>query len=425
MTVTSFASNSFLIKEIASYLDVDSLLRGFNQINKTAYTALDNEHFKRVFESLHPKLAGSPFVFQVLRTFHPGTCWKVACWMLARPHRQMTNLHFLSQAPLQLPLLKAQMDRGLKEICGSGFGDPASLIHQAWLAMKGLPGAAKACKSTHTYPALEKEREKLDKYTSQINHDIQEQQGTHYIGSYSQKKWLLEHHDFLAVELEFARTVEDVVSGDNDCLDECHTRIENMLTMHDNTLSKNSVEIEKLRSLINSLPNSGRIWHTLYIICAKEAQEDRWSENHFHEFLQRLDQIIIEENDWFSLRQDYEQLLKYGSSVEDPHDRPVLYREIFLNYRNALLLYGDSPISSLYNHFRKMEWYKMAPFKWDLVHQLISPLVGISQEERSRLDEHFQTRPAFDDKVGELLQMELLLETKKLLLETEKVLKPT
>ncbi len=46
---------------------------------------------------------------------------------------------------------------------------------------------------------------------------------------------------------------------------------------------------------INSLPSrlSSHIWAKLYETCANGAQEDQWSEKHFHEFLGPLNKIIV------------------------------------------------------------------------------------------------------------------------------------
>lgn len=140
MAIFPLSSNTNIDKQIISRLDVDTLLSSMSYVNKAAATALDNECFRKLFKKKYPDLARSPYVFQVLRTFHPDKCWKVACWILAGSHRTISNFHFLSQAPLQLPNLKASYDRKIAGICGSGYEDPASPIHQAWLTKQRMEG---------------------------------------------------------------------------------------------------------------------------------------------------------------------------------------------------------------------------------------------------------------------------------------------
>ncbi len=133
MTIFPIPQDPFVDKSIASRCDIQSQLN-LLQVNRAAPAALDNEDFKKLFAAKHPRLAGSPFVFQVLKTFHPDKCWKVACWVLGKPYRQMTNLNFLKEAPLQLPRLAEMKNQEFRRICGSRYEDPESPIHLAWIA---------------------------------------------------------------------------------------------------------------------------------------------------------------------------------------------------------------------------------------------------------------------------------------------------
>ncbi len=132
MAIFPILSCPSLQYEIVSKTDVDSRLC-LSQVNRAARVFLDNAHFGELLVESHPRLAESPFVFRVLRTFHRDNCWKAACWILAGPHRQITSLHFLNQALLQLPRLKEQYEQRIREISGSGQEDPSSLMGNAWV----------------------------------------------------------------------------------------------------------------------------------------------------------------------------------------------------------------------------------------------------------------------------------------------------
>ncbi len=137
-----------------SLLDVDTLL-SLSLVTLTAQKTLNNEYFQRRFQKRHPRLANSHFAFQILKTFHPNTCMKVACWILAGPHRQISNFNFLMEASLQLPHIKASMDQRLLELNGS-YIQEASERTKAWI---------------HNEPdrAIAKEFERLQLHAEQLS----------------------------------------------------------------------------------------------------------------------------------------------------------------------------------------------------------------------------------------------------------------
>lgn len=77
-----------------------------------------------------------------------------------------------------------------------------------------------------------------------------------------------------------------VISNLNECLEYCST------PDSINETWNHSYKSLRIIYLINLYPQLG-IWESLYKECANGAQEDQWSENHFHEFLGPLKNILL------------------------------------------------------------------------------------------------------------------------------------
>jgi len=71
---------------------------------------------------------------------------------------------------------------------------------------------------------------------------------------------------------------------------------------------------DSIKKKINALPQeiSTKIWYILYDRCANHVQEAQWSENHFHEHLEELSNIVSD------LTKDLEGLLSYKDFNTNP-----------------------------------------------------------------------------------------------------------
>lgn len=514
MAIFPISNNTNIDKLIISHSDIDSQLN-LILVNRAAFAALSNEHFKKLFATLHPHLAKSPFVFQVLKTFHPSTCWKVACWALAKPYRQMTNLGFLKEAPSQLVRLAESNAQEYKKICGSHYKDPASPIHQAWLARESyrplyeknlqimkflgnvwenavphitsqihrldpediiqaeqalelflpqldefrdfwrqcpledlsadlLRGRLKSfegydellehgievfdnqallslcearqflavhdsfvtahsryCRLEQDFQRLVRLKNRAQRHQEEIAQDIALFPAGGGVTTLEQKKWLLEQHNLLVDELEFARDIETYGLDSIPQLKKCEKKIEDLLrvmTAHPEAglPDSNSEEVQDLRAAINALPMSGRIWHSLYVLCETRIQEPQWSEKHFHEHLGQLFCIVVNtELVWASFHQN---LLEEGITPRSA----LYYRR---SYRNGLLLPRQTDGFKRAPHIPDDEaaLKKLGMLKRDLLNQLkLKPTDAYSSPYH--FEYILQDQPAFESELIDALE---------------------
>ncbi len=262
--------------------NISSLLT-LSQSSKEAGRVIDNDFFKILFAKLHPRLAKSPLVFHILQTFHPDKCWKVACWVLLNPSRQIRGISLMHEAPLQLPRLMAENAEEIGKICGSGFADPHSPMRKK-------------------FRAQERKRQRLMQCRMEILKDILIfMKKIDLFPNPAQTKWMLLHHDLLAMEVAFARDVEMLNFADQEGLAQCVRNCQKLIFNEpDGRYLKESYEMQDLQRSINSLSVSGEIWLQLYDTLAKRSfymrahgvQACRWSKNHFHHHLKSLGGVL-------------------------------------------------------------------------------------------------------------------------------------
>jgi hypothetical protein len=108
-------------------------------VNHRAYELLSNDgHFKTIFE----KYSGDPekrICRDYLSEFYSEKCWKIACYYIEPQGRPIHFSESLLQEPITtqfFPVRIAHIQQQIREICGTRYADPASPIHQAWLAAK-------------------------------------------------------------------------------------------------------------------------------------------------------------------------------------------------------------------------------------------------------------------------------------------------
>lgn len=119
--------------------DTKSLLN-FSAVSRRA-SELVSKRFKELFEQKYFGLAKSEKIYQTLREHYPSECWKVMSCLQSKQEPYFSfRRDFLVQAVPSLhnslQLQKVQLEKELSDICGCGFADPASPIHQAWVAFK-------------------------------------------------------------------------------------------------------------------------------------------------------------------------------------------------------------------------------------------------------------------------------------------------
>lgn len=66
----------------------------------------------------------------------------------------------------------------------------------------------------------------------------------------------------------------------------------NLLSEEEIPEEKIQTPMQQIQMLINYSELSTKVWSDLYDKCAQGVQEDSWSENHFHEFLPQLKEIL-------------------------------------------------------------------------------------------------------------------------------------
>ena len=140
---------------IASFCDFKSQIN-LSGVSKAAYKMLSNDgFFKALFKFQHPQLDSYDKQFTELCSYHPSNCYKIMCqvlnpthWeiplFLSPPSEYLAPVHlgikwtssFLNDALLlmisKLKTRKQELEARNKELCGSHYQDPSSLIDNAW-----------------------------------------------------------------------------------------------------------------------------------------------------------------------------------------------------------------------------------------------------------------------------------------------------
>lgn len=509
MQIFPYLSVSFLQDKILFLTDVDSQLR-LSQVSKSAQSVLNNEHFRKLFEQLHPRLASSPYIFRVLRTFHPDSCWKAASWILERPNRQITNLHFLSRAIVQLPHLKGTVEYRIGELLGSGEGDPSSLIgiaqaernsfaefgvrvgqakemnrklgqklkSQSLQARRDLktqiahlefPDQKQILESIQlielwvkeelwampeeglldilkerltqldSYAILERHnigffndnylhlrlrKAKIEREMAYFNEDpcyqenwekfrdaesrcqfLQEELGQQIqladaIGSDMMALkslwpevggWILEQHDFLALETGFARDVEALRSEEElPILDLCIINIHALFLLEVDSDAYRA-RVEELKQRLDSLSplTTGRVYQKLYDLCAREPQGLRGVRLPIERHLGVLRRVLMAER---TLRRELQQLLLQGKSASSHSSMGNIDAS---NYRQGLLVFGPEFDRASHLPVGEAEVVKRAASKWKLLEELLSEPPNLSEKQWHQYNMQFGTSPLF------------------------------
>lgn len=121
---------------IVSQCDVDTLVT-LSGVNKSESENLANEvFFKAYYIEHHPRLKPYDRLFTVLCSTHPSNCWKVICQIMHVPRNlpiaSRISPSFTQKTAEKIRLQILECEQFNKSICGSGYQDPNSSIHQAW-----------------------------------------------------------------------------------------------------------------------------------------------------------------------------------------------------------------------------------------------------------------------------------------------------
>lgn len=277
-------------KQIVSYISDPTVLVALSGVNRAGYRYLTNgEFFKDLFAKQHPHLAKLNRPFRILCEYHPSNCWKVACSALFFKDGFKLKASFCADVLDTLRSQKAQLEQKLKEICGSGFADPNSLIDKAWKAYEKSKldkpiETQKIIDSYSAYDKLEVQRAAWEGELKKINQNLK----------LSPIIFIEKHAIRLNAEFKLEGLQEKALIFFS-TIEECLSLIDICLSQH----PAPSDCLTRLRGLVNSLEygDKTRIWGNLYFECAAGANEDQWSENHFADFLSELREIIEQVKD--------------------------------------------------------------------------------------------------------------------------------
>jgi hypothetical protein len=106
-------------------------------VNREACQFLSNDgYFKQCVAFAFPKLIAIGFTFPLLCETHPINCWKFLSCASKESCLVLNNTFLKVRVPFvcsELESKKAHAKAQIQAICGSGYEDPDSSIHQLWL----------------------------------------------------------------------------------------------------------------------------------------------------------------------------------------------------------------------------------------------------------------------------------------------------
>lgn len=293
-----------LITELALHLSDEDILFIFSRVNRLTSLVCSNDYFKQRFVLLHPMLCIEgqdnsrtidPQFFQELVQFHPSNCWKVACCHFRKASTPINfNVRFFQEEKTVFlkgfEKDKEKAQRRLQEICGSGYEDPNSIIHQAYQAWK--------CDENNNtlkwgYKRLEAERLKCQNLVCRSENGI-----SLFSGAINKNHPILEEHaKNICLELYRAKKFEknaEMLSTFPSCFED---RLEFCINLISDVIKDqtNPKDIKRIKKLINLLPCGSEIWRDLFMTCGlnhPHRNDDLWSEHHFPEYLPELVQLL-------------------------------------------------------------------------------------------------------------------------------------
>jgi hypothetical protein len=110
-------------------------LVSWSGVSKYASLFLSNDKFKFLFTTRYPQLLAHPSGYAILTELNPGNCWKVLCSELSSPREEFPtpSVHFLQET---CESKSKQLVARCKEICGEGYKEAASPVHENSLLAK-------------------------------------------------------------------------------------------------------------------------------------------------------------------------------------------------------------------------------------------------------------------------------------------------
>lgn len=295
-------------------------------------------------------------VFNYLMNTYSNSCWKVFCWVLSNPTRSFpvprSNTEHTTKDYNNIlhNLLKGwhtskeELSCELKKIDGNCFQDPNSQIHKAWLIkvanetkIEELNNVIYQLEMTPIISELyenkinifsEKEKEE---FSQLLLNNTQEKKEEH-ISSIVKKinisdndrdiliKYLISMSYLVKLKIESEKYYNLEIKKNN--IKSLYKHFNEMISLNKEIKVGVFSEVHKLKlinskdliinfrcceliefvnnkekntelkNLINSCSTSGIVWRELYDSKAQNKIEDRWSENHFHEFPEKLFSIL-------------------------------------------------------------------------------------------------------------------------------------
>ncbi len=341
-----------------------------SKVNRYFYWVMNNDKlFCALFNSQYPDLVKfKDIFFKNLSEMHNDKYWKIAYFNFFKPslqclplclYKEKISIICVDENPecVAWENKKEDCEKNLRDICGSFYADPDSVIDQVWkayqeqLAISGVDPYTQEL--LRRYSTLESHRkyyvEKIEKFSEQIyflknektffmNHLsevlILNCDGK-FLQNFSEAKTLPENAAYLQFQgskckieltqfhsnyflpLISERNLAMGVQGYTmliQKLDECITWIDEIEEGAEGTAPSVLRVCDKINSF--SCPLKTYIWGTLYNQCANGTIQDRWAELHFHEFLPNLKLIVVEyRNQQFKFVTDF--CKKFFPDVEE------------------------------------------------------------------------------------------------------------
>lgn len=408
--------NKYIILHISSFLNIDSL-SNLSIINKKFRELFSDNEFKKIFEQ---RLAKNFPIFMKSITrrhlpidslslhvnylinacAHHDRPWKLLCSVFSNPN---CNFSFpISNAPLvQQSLIqgwesvKSELEHQMKEICGNGYQDPNSKIHQAWLLRKNTQLKFKELTSfSYSNPQLYLH---INHYTSLMensysknsdiyshkeiynahNNFIKLKKENRELKNYDMHDWVdiilqlkkMNHQMNEYLELEHLRSkTEKFLEIANTSIKNTPNHIETFSNIHKLRLSniknfiilseffhlcQNSLSlqskfdtkaIESIKNYINMLPKEIKtlICNKFYSEYAFYAEEESWVENHFHEFPVEFTQEILNQKEQLMGELENPNLIRFRVILENKNLPPLEKIRMLINSSSASQLIWET-----------------------------------------------------------------------------------